>query len=88
MASKKRKAPLRWRVQSNDEGGFDELVVSVPAGLALVHAEMMSRRSIFVSVGDINVWACVKKGKVVVTGIENNSGVEPWAPPKESERRR
>lgn len=77
-----RKKTLRWRVQSDDEGGFDELVVAAGVRGALVHAEMMTRRSIFVSIGDLRVWAHVKRGKVVVTMIENETGVTPWAPPE------
>lgn len=77
--------PLRWRVQSNNDGGFDELAVSSgkKAG-CLVHAEMMNDRSIFVSVGDLRVWAYVdKRGKAVVTMIENESEVQPL--PKRSD---
>lgn len=82
---KKRKRPLPWRVQSDDEGGFDELVVGgrVKGNTCLIHAEMMNRRSIFVSVGGLNVWAHINKdGQAVVTLIENNTGVKPWAPPE------
>jgi hypothetical protein len=77
--------PLRWRVQSKDDGGFDELVVSAGKGDALVHAEMMSDREIFVSVGELRVWAYVdKRGKAVVTMIENESEVQPV--PKRAKR--
>lgn len=67
-----RAKPLSWRVQSNDEGGFDELVVRGRArGECLIHAEMMNDRAIFVSVGDYMIWAHVnKQGKVVVTHKE------------------
>lgn len=61
---------LPWRVQSNDEGGFDELVVGGRGvGVdALIHAEMMSDRSIFVSIGPLCIWAHVtKSGRVKVT---------------------
>jgi hypothetical protein len=63
---------LRWRVQSNHEGGFDELVVSANVkGDALIHAEMMNDRDIFVSVGEVNIWACVDaRGRVRVTSVE------------------
>lgn len=62
---------LRWRVQSDDDGGFDELVVSSNKGNALVHAEMMTKTAIFVSVGTVNLWAYVNKdGKVIVTSME------------------
>lgn len=65
----------RWRVQSNDDGGFDELVVHYGGREGcLIHAEMMDQRSIFVSVGDLCIWAHVdRKGRVVVTGTEDRS---------------
>lgn len=74
---------LRWRVQSGSDGGFDELVVtSDEKGGCLVHAEMMSKRSIFVSVGELRVWAHVDtKGVAHVTMIENDSGVDAVAIP-------
>ncbi len=85
---KKRKKALPWRVQSDDEGGFDELVVGgrVKGNTCLIHAEMMNRRSIFVSVGELRVWAHIdKNGQAVVTLIENDTGVKPWEPPLRSE---
>lgn len=84
---KKRKRELPWRVQSNDDGGFDELVVGgrVKGNTCLIHAEMMNRRAIFVSVGELRVWAHVEKdGTVKVTMIENETGVKAWEPPQSS----
>lgn len=75
-ADERQPAPLRWRVQSDDGGGFDELAVSAGGREALVHAEMMDRRSIFVSVGGVRVWAHVYRGKVKVTMIENDTSVK------------
>ncbi len=58
-----RKKALPWRVQSGPEGDFDELVVhSLDGGPCLIHAEMMNERSIFVTVGDLAIWAYVDKG--------------------------
>lgn len=63
---------LKWRVQSDDEGGFDEIAVTSKAG-CLIHAEMMDERSIFVSIGSHRVWAYVnKQGVVKVTGTEDD----------------
>lgn len=69
------KRKQRWRVQSNDDGGFDELVVHYGGKHGcLIHAEMMNDREIFVSVGDLAIWAHVDKaGRVVVTGTEDQS---------------
>lgn len=70
--------PLAYRFKADDVTGFDELVVKSgkPNGV-LIHAEMMDERGIFVSVGDVRIWAYInKKGEAVVTGIENNSDVD------------
>lgn len=67
---------LKWRVQS-DLGGFDEIVLTTsrPGG-CLLHAEMMDRRAIFVSIGELRVWAHVDdEGRAVVTMIENDTDV-------------
>lgn len=77
------KKNLRWRVQSTSDGGFDELVVAsdkAKRGGCLIHAEMMNAREIFVSVGELRIWAHIdKKGVARVTMIENDTGVEPIA---------
>jgi hypothetical protein len=79
------KRRLSWRVNAPD-GEFDELVVYSKKGDALVHAEMMTDRAIFVSVGALNVWAYVKKdGTVKVTAIENETGCRPWTAQRQSE---
>lgn len=68
-----RAKPLRWRLSTDDDGAFDELVVHGrgPGRHALLHAEMMDRRSIFVSVGGVCLWATVgRDGHVRVTGAE------------------
>ncbi len=64
---------LRWRVQSNNDGGFDELVVTNDKEHGcLIHAEMMNDRAIYVSVGDLCIWAHVdKEGRVRVTHTED-----------------
>ena len=66
---------LAWRLNKDDDGGFDEIVVGM--GLAghqaLLHAEMMNTRDIFVSIGSLRIWAHVnRKGEVVVTGTETD----------------
>ena len=68
-------AVLKWRVQS-DMNGFDELVVSAATGAkeCLIHAEMMSGRDIFVSIGPLRVWATVRRdGTVEVTNTEQDA---------------
>ncbi len=83
MAARKR---ARWRVQSNDAGDFDELVVHYGGKEGcLIHAEMMTDRSIFVSIGPLSVWAYVDaKGVAHVSGTENRASAAP-APGKENE---
>ena len=67
--------PLAHRVRLNDDGSFDELVVSTPKGDALIHAEMMDRRAIFVSIGPMSIWAWVnEEGVVEITGTETCEG--------------
>ncbi|HXG69966.1 MAG TPA: hypothetical protein VNJ04_05055 [Gemmatimonadaceae bacterium] len=65
---------LPWRVQSGQDGGFDELVVGM--GMrpnCLIHAEMMDERSIFVTVAGLRIWAHVgRNGKAVVTHTEQD----------------
>ncbi len=69
------KKDLPWRFQTNDDTGFDELVVGKGSFPCLLHAEMMNRRSIFVTVANLSIWAYVDKhGKAHVTDIEDNSG--------------
>lgn len=66
---------LNWRFTSGGDGRFDEFLLSVDRGESLVHAEMMGKRSIFVTVGDAKIWASVTDdGKVVVTGFEAPEG--------------
>lgn len=47
-AARKPKPCKRWRVQSDDDGGFDELTL---AG-GLVHLEMMDRNVCWVKIGE------------------------------------
>lgn len=66
--------PLPWRMQTDDTGGFDELVVRslVTKAPCLIHAEMMDERSIFVTIGPMRVWAHVgKNGRVRITMLED-----------------
>ena len=56
-----RKKALPWRVQSGPEDEFDELVVGMGGRPCLIHAEMLNERSIFVTVGDLAIWAYVDK---------------------------
>lgn len=73
-------APLAHRINLNDDGSFDELVVSAPKGDALIHAEMMDRRSIFVSIGPIRLWAYVNAdGVAEITHTETDE--QPPTPP-------
>ena len=67
---------LAWRLNKDDDGGFDEIVVGM--GLAghqaLLHAEMMNARDIFVSIGPMRIWATVRRdGTVEVTNTEQDA---------------
>lgn len=77
---------LRWRFQTDDEGGFDELVVGRGPGM-LIHAEMMDERSIFVDVAGLCVWAYVGKDGVARVTHTENRFVEP-AQPRQKKRHR
>lgn len=73
------KKALPWRFQTDDRTGFDELVVGMGGRPCLLHAEMMTERAIFVTIGELAVWAHVgKDGVARVTGAE-------WRPGKMSE---
>ncbi len=66
-----RKQPLKWRVQDDGAKGFDELVVGIGGKPCLIHAEMMSKDSIFVTVGHLAIWAHVdKQGNAEVVETE------------------
>lgn len=69
--------PLKWRLNSDPLTGFDEVVVhSTRPDEVLLHAEMMDRRSIFVSIGDLCVWAGVNpRGNVEISGIERRTPI-------------
>lgn len=56
---------LAHRINLNDDGSFDELVVHAVKGDALVHVEMMDRRAVFVSIGSMRLWAFVNDDGVV-----------------------
>lgn len=70
----------RWRVQSDDRGRFDEIVVVVGKatkprsrgdGLFL-HAEMMDNRSCFIDVAGLCFWVHTgKDGVARITGAED-----------------
>ncbi len=65
---------LEWRIQESPDGGFDELVVFAGKGPALIHAEMMNKRDIFVSIGPLRIWATVgKDGIATVTATETST---------------
>jgi hypothetical protein len=62
-----------WRVQSDDRGDFDEIVVS-KGGALMLHAEMLDRpgRSLFVDVAGVCMWVHVgRDGKARVTWEED-----------------
>jgi hypothetical protein len=73
-----RLSPLAWRVQSADDGGFDEIVVRALSGKeCLLHAEMMNERDIFVDVAGIAINAYVDKdGQARVVYIEDRREAE------------
>ena len=59
--------PKGWRVQSDDSGAFDELVVRDLS----IHLEMMGRRTLDVHFGDVHlaVWR-TKRGAIRVRRID------------------
>lgn len=64
---------LPWWTKEEPGGGFGELVVDTGSGPSLLHAEMVDKRSIFVRVGPVCIWAYVgRSGKVYVTHIEDD----------------
>ena len=76
---------LDWRIQESTDGGFDELVVYADGkkgkNPALIHAEMMNKRDIFVSIGSLRIWATVERGVARVTHTEtdgDNESVRDW----------
>jgi len=79
-----RKKALPWRVQSGPEGDFDELVVGMGGRPCLIHAEMMNERSIFVTVGDLAIWAFVDKdGNAKVSNTERRKPTKKKPAPRQ-----
>lgn len=79
VASKKRQ-PLRWRVNDDGAKGFDEIVVGIGQNPCLLHAEMMSKDAMFVTVGHLAIWVRIdKNGNAVVQETEwrGPSGTAP-----------
>lgn len=79
---------LFWRVQSDEDGGFDELVVKSrrQKGGVLIHAEMMNSKAIYVDVAGVRIWAHVdRQGHARATMIENESGCRVSGPHKSNE---
>lgn len=69
-AKRTKTSRLPWRVQSDDDGGFDEIVVGRGDTLML-HAEMMSDRSMFVDVAGLKIWVGIgKDGKAYIADRE------------------
>jgi hypothetical protein len=66
-----------WRVQSDERGCFDEIVVrkgktAVGArGGLILHAEMMNERSCFVEVAGLCIWVTVKRGIARIAMVED-----------------
>lgn len=50
--------PISWRVQSDPQGAFDEIVVGTGAGL-IVHAEMLDKRTCFIDVAGLLLWVWI-----------------------------
>ncbi len=77
---------LPWRIQSNPDTGFDELVVGIGGNPCLIHAEMMDERSIFVTVGDLAIWATADKhGRTKVTHTERRKTSKKKPAPRQGE---
>jgi hypothetical protein len=56
----------RWRVQSDDRGGFDEIVVG-----GWLHVERMDHRAFFLAVGERRWHVYVgRTGKVTMNGLD------------------
>ena len=66
---------LAWRLNKDDDGGFDEIVVGM--GLAghqaLLHAEMMNARDIFVSIGPMRWLVLVAVAAWGLAGCGNDT---------------
>ncbi len=61
-----------WRVQTDDAGRFDELVVRDSAAL-VVHVEAMGLRRYFVDVAGVSIWVYVgRDGVARITDAEDN----------------
>jgi hypothetical protein len=72
-----------WRVQSDERGRFDEVVVTagrLPRGGMIFHAEMMDDRSCFVDVAGLAIWVYVGRD-----GVARISMVEDRRPGCEGE---
>jgi len=67
MASKQ----LSWRVQSNDAGGFDEIVVG-SGDKMILHAEMMTDKSCFVDVAGICLWVYIDRKGVAKISMQED----------------
>lgn len=63
-----------WRVQSDDRGRFDELVVAMgKLKTTVIHAEMMDTRSMFVDVAGVSIWVHVgRDGVARITEVEDH----------------
>ena len=79
LKHEKRIGKHRWRVQSDDEGRFDEIAVvtgNEPSpgklGGLILHAEMMDNRSCFIDVAGLCLWVHVgKDGNARITYAED-----------------
>lgn len=76
----------RWRVQSDEAGRFDEIVVvvgketaprSTGANGLVLHAEMMNRRECFIDIAGVCFWVSVDKDGVArITGVDDRRPID------------
>ncbi len=77
---------IRWRVQSDNDGSFDEIVVGSSSNDGLIlHAEHMGNSSYFIDVAGICIWAFIdSEGRALIASSEDrregSSCAEPIAP--------
>jgi hypothetical protein len=62
MGKVKVSAAKPWRVQSDDAGEFDEIVVG-----HWLHVERMDTGAFFIAIGDKRGWVTIRAGKVTLT---------------------
>jgi hypothetical protein len=63
-----------WRVQTDDTGSFDELVINLTK-TKCIHIECMGGNNYFVGLGDKSFSVGVRQGKIYLHDIDGSPGV-------------